>query len=219
MHPFHEVLSFIHQTVRPRVYVEIGVANGESLCLALPETKAIGIDPAPSPLAPEIAPNGLVHVMTSDEYFEHTGPIPDLDLAFIDGMHNFDFALRDFNNLESRAHKETVILIHDVLPMNEETSGRAQQGGHWTGDVWRLMLILRTFRPDLNIDIVDVPPSGLGIVSGLDPNSPILEDCYDNLVERFLAVPYSAWDPSVFHPVGSTHEEIDAILEKRFAHA
>src|SRR5258707_1284640 len=42
-----DLLSMIHTHLEPRTYVEVGVADGRSIALARPDTRAIGIDPEP----------------------------------------------------------------------------------------------------------------------------------------------------------------------------
>lgn len=99
---YFALLAQIHTHLRPRTYVEIGVFKGESLRLALSTTQAIGIDPEPRLMAPP-GPTQRVFAETSDRFFAthdlaaELGGLP-VDLAFIDGMHHFEFALRDFIN-------------------------------------------------------------------------------------------------------------------------
>ena len=50
-----------------------------------------------------------------------------LDLAFIDGMHHFEFALRDFINVEKYCSADSIILIHDVYPI-DATERRSRTG-------------------------------------------------------------------------------------------
>jgi tetratricopeptide (TPR) repeat protein len=44
---YFDVLSMIHSHLQPRTYLEIGVADGSSIALARPETRAIGVDHEP----------------------------------------------------------------------------------------------------------------------------------------------------------------------------
>ena len=196
--PYYDAMDLIHQHLVPRTYVEIGVSTGRTLALALPGTTCIGIDPSPR-LARPPGTGKRVVAQTSDEFFAsndlHTvlGGAP-LDLAFIDGMHLFEFALRDFINLERASHPETTVLIHDCLPESEEGASRERTTVLWSGDIWRLIVLLREWRPDLEVSVVDWAPTGLGVVRGIDPRSTVLADHYDEIVEQYLAMPYSALD-------------------------
>src|SRR5437762_7773387 len=98
----YEALDFIHVRLLPRTYVEIGVNTGTSLALALPGTRVVGIDPKPR-LRNPISRSTKVFPLTSDTFFELWDldePLGgrQVDLAFIDGMHLFEYALRDFAN-------------------------------------------------------------------------------------------------------------------------
>jgi len=132
---------------------------------------------------------------------------------YIVGSRVFDFAhaLRDFMHLEANAHDDTVILIHDVMPIDEATSVREEITGNWTGDVWRLAVILREVRPDLTFTMLDVAPSGLGVVRGLSSTSTVLSDRYDELVTEYMAREYSWLAPrynEVLRPVPTTSQSI-----------
>ncbi len=101
---------------------------------------------------------------TSDEFFSR----PDLenllgsriDLAFINEMYRVEFALRDFMNFEKHASKRLVILIDDVLPQDIIWTTDRQQGQPRTADVYRLIPILRKFRPDLVVQVFDIGQRG-----------------------------------------------------------
>jgi hypothetical protein len=190
--PYFDVLDSLHQHLVPRAYVEIGVASGRSLTLALPGTRAVGIDPAPNLQWPVCADLGGLFVMTSDEFFrtndlaEHLGGRP-MDLAFIDGSHEFSGALDDFIHLEAFAHADTTIVLHDCLPLDAPSSEPVRPPGVpiWSGDVWKLIEALRTWRPDLAVHVVDAAPTGLGLVRNLDPGSTVLSDNRDKIVADF----------------------------------
>jgi len=180
----HAFLRSLHELLKPARYLEIGVQFGHSLRQALPTTDVIGVDPEPLVSRPV---NGRICRMTSDEYFLHTttttNPHPPVDFAFIDGMHLVEFALRDFINCESVAAPSGVIVLDDVLPYLLDIAGREPLPGDWTGDVWKLWPILRKWRPELKVTLVDVDPTGLMVVQGLDPNNgpQLLRAYYDQI--------------------------------------
>lgn len=189
-----KLLERIHAHLRPRTYVEIGIFAGESFRLAQAPTVAIGVDPEPRLDAPP-SPRHRVFRATSDAFFashdlaQLLGGLP-VDLALIDGMHHFEFALRDFVNLERHCTRESTILVHDCFPLDPVTAARSRTTAFWSGDVWRLILALRRWRPELAIHTVTAPPSGLAVIRGLDPGSRTLTDNLARVCEEFLAVGY-----------------------------
>src|SRR5688500_8000921 len=162
------LLARIHAHLRPRTYVEIGVDTGQSLRLVPAPTQAIGIDPAPS-VRGEMPANVRIFTQTSDDFFAgHDvkalfGGLP-VDLAFIDGMHHFEFALRDFVNLERCAAPGSTILVHDCFPHDRLTAERERVTTFWSGDVWKLVVLLKKYRPDLAIHTIAAPPTGLCVI-------------------------------------------------------
>lgn len=191
-----------------RLYLEIGVQSGLHLSTISTE-HAIGVDPAFN-LSVNVAANKRVvelHQTTSDAYFAGSGHPSALgarlDLAFLDGFHTFEFLLRDFYNTEKIAARNALVVMHDCLPLNAEMADRDEirsyargEGtafpGHWTGDVWKVVPILRKHRPDLKIVCVDCPPTGLVCITGLDPTSTALEERYLAIVDEFRRLPNDA---------------------------
>lgn len=188
------ILERIHLHLKPRTYLEIGVAAGASIRLARPETQAIGVDPIPQ-IESEVGPNVRIFPQTSIDFFaQHDvraelGGLP-IDLAFIDGMHHFEFALRDFMNVEALCAPGSTILIHDGYPLDERTAARERVTAFWSGDVWRLVLILRKHRPDLAVHTIATKPTGLTLVRNLDPRSCYIREHLDALVQEYLAVDF-----------------------------
>ena len=140
--------------------------------------------------------------MKSDDLSEHEDLkryfVRGVDLAFLDGLHLFEALLRDFTNTERFCHDRSVILLHDCLPLNERMAEREMRivetedqstRLHWTGDVWKLLPILRKYRPDLRLLQLDCPPTGLVICTGLDPYSNVLTQNYKAIVEEFSHMP------------------------------
>jgi hypothetical protein len=188
------LLRRIHEHLRPATYVEIGVHEGASLALAAPGTRSVGIDPEPSVRRP-LPPNTTVLQQTSDAAFSGDvlsrllGGRP-IALAFIDGLHLFECALRDFIAVERRCTRSSTILVHDCYPRDEVTSARDRTTVFWSGDVWKLVLCLAELRPDLQVAVADVAPTGLAIVRRLDPASDVLCRHYDDLCARFVGLGY-----------------------------
>jgi hypothetical protein len=61
--------------------------------------------------------------------------------------------------------------------------------------------------------VVDVGPTGLGIIRGLDPNSTVLNHQYNEIVERYLAVPFkNPYGSDSIEPKGSDWETVKALL-------
>lgn len=190
----HEFLAALHQVVRPRTYLEIGVNDGKSLTLSRVPT--IAIDPF-FKVTQEILSDMHLARVTSDEFFARRDPLarlprPVLDLAFIDGMHLAEFALRDFMNIERFCTPGSVLVFDDMLSRNIDEAARDRHTGPWTGDVYKVMTALREHRPDLITLDVDTEGSGVGLILLPDPGSSVLGGKYDQLVAE-MVVP----DPQV----------------------
>ena len=186
-------LKELHKKVNPLLYLEIGVQKGRSLNLA--KCKAIGVDPHP-----KVTTHHQIYKETSDEFFNRNLYIAP-DLVFIDGLHIFEQALKDFINVERISHENTVVVIDDVAPAHPSQALRERKTQKWTGDVWKLYSVLLKYRPDLKITFHDVFPTGVIVVSGMDKTNHYLSDNYHSIVKEFinLNVPRSvinrkSWD-------------------------
>ena len=182
---YTHTLASLHLALKPANYFEIGTLHGQTLRLAT--CPAVAVDPT-FQLAADLAggrPNWRLFEQTSDAFFAENdlrallgGPV---GLAFLDGMHQFDFLLRDFINTEKACDGASVVLMHDGLPRDAAMTGAADGTGasrfpgYWTGDVWKLIPILRKWRPDLE-------------VTGLDPASRVLSENYEAIIAEWAAV-------------------------------
>ena len=184
-------------------YLEIGVHNGSSL--ALIDCPAIGVDPAFVFDRNPIGRKSVLHLyqMGSDQFFRDHDPRAifggPVDVAFLDGLHQFEYLLRDFMNTERVCDRSSLIMMDDCLPINLEMTERKHRpelrkdkplAGWWTGDVWKVVTILREYRPDLRILPIDVTPTGSMVVTNLDPASTVLQDAYLEIMDRFAAVQF-----------------------------
>jgi capsular polysaccharide biosynthesis protein len=193
------VLQRFHQAFKPQSYLEIGVADGATLELA--ECFSIGVDPRfaiDRPITKDKSACCLFQ-MTSDNFFQNANPSAifgrPVDMAFLDGMHLFEFLLRDFINVERHCKQNSIIFIHDCLPTDQYV-GRREVNDHalktrsrhqawWTGDVWKVLEILTKYRADLRVVIFNAFPTGLVAVTRLDPSSTLLADRYFDLVTEY----------------------------------
>ena len=191
MSTYYDLLERIHAVLRPRLYVEIGVHEGHSLGLVNAGTRIVGVDPEPKVAEPP--PDSTIVAQTSDDFFADPLALAEesIDLAFVDGLHWWDQTLRDVANLEHHASPNGTILIHDCNPIDEITSARERTTVVWSGDVWKTVVALRHYRPDLLVHTVDVEPTGLAIVSGLDPTNTILFDRYHEIIASIDQLSYA----------------------------
>lgn len=180
----HDILARLHRELDPAHYLEIGVRHGASLALA--RGPATGVDPAPA-LDQDLPPTTRVVPLTSDDFFAELPSEITFDLCFIDGMHLFEYSLRDFMNFERNAAPGAVAVIDDIFPNHPAQAERGRRTRAWTGDVWRLVEILQRYRPDLFLLPLDAAPAGLLLVAGLDPANRVLWDSYNPIVREARA--------------------------------
>jgi len=191
---YRDVLPLIHTTLAPEIYLEIGVYRGSSFQHARGADIAIGVDPNLDHFDDRHREWGHLFEMTSEDFFaaDHLEDLAGerrIDLAFIDGMHLFEYALRDFVRVEKRSHADSIVLIHDVVPAHAKAGARMRETGLWMGDVWKALVALARHRPDLDISVIDAGPSGLGVIKRLDPDSTLLYDAFRGIVESLIEQP------------------------------
>jgi hypothetical protein len=187
LHHF-DFLRVLHERLSPATYLQIGVRAGTSL--AFSRCRSIGVDPAYNVTAELDGDISLVRTI-SDEFFSRPEPLErfggrPVDLAVIDGLHLFEFALRDFINVERHATPSSVVVFDDAFPRTADEAARKRHTESWTGDVYKLLDILQQHRPDLTCLRVGTEPTGLLVVVGLDPTSTVLADAYDGIVREHV---------------------------------
>lgn len=181
----HRLLAEIHKHLQPEFYFEIGVQTGKSLALA--KCEAMGIDPMPI-LSFELPTAAKVITSSSDNFFKKQSDLllkKSVDLCFIDGMHLFEYALRDFINVEKYSQPHSLIVIDDIFPGHPDQAKRERRTRAWTGDVWKLKEALEKYRPDLFILAIDAYPTGLLLISALDANNTTLTDTYQSILGSY----------------------------------
>ena len=125
-------------------YLEIGVESGFTFQNVNIDNKK-GVDPDPK------CKDDRIIKKTSDDFFVDNKD--KYDIIFIDGMHQSDYVLRDFNNSVDCLNENGYIYLDDVLPLNEREQhkipikhvyekGILKYRESWTGDVWKFVYYL-----------------------------------------------------------------------------
>lgn len=204
---YQSILKRLHVELNPESYLEIGEIGGGALTVA--KAPSILVDPfvqSGAAVKNESSMIGrkklcLFFQMGSDDFFDNYDPKQllgrRLDFQFLDGIHHCEFLLRDFMNAERHASRDGVIALHDCLPVEIPMTDRTQngtppvaphRGGWWTGDVWRTLYVIKKHRPDLRVLCLDAAPTGLVLISNLNPQSTRLTTDYHAIVEEMLAL-------------------------------
>lgn len=175
---------------RLRNYLEIGVLNGHIL-FRLRSNCKVAVDPCfvfdglrkagKLMLNPSNVYNRYFE-KTSDDFFRDDAPSAFADkkvqLVLIDGMHEYAFALRDLENALRFGTDDVVAILHDCNPLTKTASlcskefDALETPGTWNGDVWKVILHIRSLRPDLTAFVLDAD-HGLGIVVKRPNSSPL----------------------------------------------
>jgi hypothetical protein len=167
-------------------YLEIGVSHCSSF-LPIQARAKWGVDPAyvlsrrlhlKLWLATRV---GWIDVrlfrMTSDHFFRTRGRLlkRGVDVALLDGLHSYAQTLQDVWNVLDHLKPGGLIVLHDCNPLTEEAATPAEsydafvrehrEGwiGDWNGDVWKVIVHLRSLRDDLETFVLDCD-HGVGIV-------------------------------------------------------
>lgn len=222
-------LSQLHERLNPQTYLEIGIRNGGSL--ALSSCRSVAIDPAFS-ITSQLNCDVALFRTSSDEYFarpdplEPTGGKP-FEFSFIDGLHLFEFALRDFINAERHFSANGMLIFDDMLPRSVDEAARVRHTTAWTGDVYPILAVFEQYRPDLSVVPVDTSPTGLLMITGLDPTSTVLADNYaqillehrhsdpqpvpDNVLDRLtVSSPEKVLQSDIFELLANTDPTVSA---------
>lgn len=155
-------INYLGNKLGARCYLEIGVNYGHTFRDVDIEYKT-GVDPK-FRFDFNVMQSDKTRLLelTSDQFFLITPRTCKSDIIFIDGLHVFEQALRDFTNSLVFSHDNTVWIIDDVIPndiyssirsYDETLKLRALVGNDdlsWHGDVYKVVHFIHDFFPSLN---------------------------------------------------------------------
>lgn len=127
----YEIIQNIINKKKFNSFLEIGSFNNDTFDKIKVPTK-IGVDPVKG---------GNVR-LKSDEFFKVNKSY--FDIIFIDGLHLYEQVRKDFFNSLNFLNPYGIILIHDCLPNKFRDQNRLRSHELWNGDVWKLIVELRT---------------------------------------------------------------------------
>lgn len=131
-----QLLNALIEKYNLKSYLEIGVQNPENNFDLVNAPVRVGVDP-------NVKDYGFILDMESDLFFDGMDRwtnITHFDLIFIDGLHHADQVKRDFENSLRCLSDNGFIVIHDVLPENEEGTIVPRQTKVWWGDVYKFAM-------------------------------------------------------------------------------
>lgn len=177
-----EIIQTLMQKKNLKNYLEIGVFNGH-IFFRIRSNFKLAVDPefrftnmrkwGKTLLNPYNLYNQYFS-KTSDAFFSEDAPRviknKKIDIALIDGMHEYDYALRDVENTLQYLSDDGVIIMHDCNPLTKQAASSFKEweerkfADTWNGDVWKVILHMQSLRNDVNAFTLDCD-QGLGIIT------------------------------------------------------
>lgn len=182
-----DIIQTLVNGIKAITYLEIGVERGDSF-FQIKAPRKIGVDIKFRIIRSCISGRKKIlkkylqnlksnifnryYQMSSDYFFRKHSKLfkkRKIDIAFIDGLHEYNQVIRDVNNCLNNLNNNGIIVLHDCNPKAEKvTRPRSEIMGEiterWMGDVWKAIVYFRSCRDDLNVFVLDAD-SGIGIIT------------------------------------------------------
>ncbi len=215
-----------------RSYLEIGLQRGRTFeQVRVP--RRVGVEPFPMFAAEKPPKCASIIVSTSDEFFNTLNATTTFDLVFLDGLHTYRQTYTDLINALAVC-PSGVVMIDDVVPTDPvsampdleesmaERARRGLEGTQWHGDVYKVMLAIHEFHPELRVRTMVGPDNAQALVwRDDDVAAPSAVDV--PLLNRFAETPFEAvfhdGPPAYFTPCSESQAIADAVaaVSHRFA--
>lgn len=150
-----DVINLLIKKYKYKSYLEIGVQDPTSNFDKINISHKVSVDPHPR--------GNVTFKGTSDDYFLSIDNEVKFDIIFIDGLHQSDQVIKDIENSLNHLSTGGTIVCHDCLPTSEIMQSYTDNGGEWTGDVWKAIKNIRIKYDNLIISTVDTD-YGCGII-------------------------------------------------------
>ena len=209
-------------------YLEIGVAQGLTLEQVRVAEKT-GVDPSPQFDESKLPKGVTFHRMESDLFFYSLPSNAIFDLVFLDGLHEWKQTYSDLINSLHHCHEDSVILVDDVVPDDELSAfpdwNKALEmkdaagifDGRWQGDVFKVLIAMAQFHPELDVfivgkcDGVDNPQAIVTMRPNTDPKS--IQKVEDSMFKDIDNLSYS----DVFYDQEYSHLFVTVTEQDGFA--
>lgn len=150
-----DIINTLIEKYAYKSYLEVGTQDPKSNFDLIKAEHKVSIDPFPR--------GEVSFIGTSDEYFNSIHKDVKFDIIFIDGLHHSEQVVKDITNSIKHLTLNGTIVCHDCLPYTEKMQLRDDNGGEWTGDVWKAIAKLRVECIDLSIFVVNTD-YGCGVI-------------------------------------------------------
>jgi hypothetical protein len=154
-----DIINNLIENFGYKTYLEIGVRDCRSNFNKINCDIKTGVDP--DPLNTPI--DHVISIQTSDDFFKSN--MLKYDIVFIDGLHEYQQALRDITNSLMFLKPGGSIVVHDCNPPTEWHQRDAIEydgGGAWNGTVWKAFVDKRSDR-HLSMYVIDCD-WGVGVI-------------------------------------------------------
>ncbi len=145
-----DLVNLVIEKKNYKSYLEIGCDKDLLFSKIKNIDKKIGVDPV----------SGGNFRGTSDKFFFQNKER--FDCIFIDGLHTYNQVKLDILNSVDVLNDDGTIFVHDCLPVNFYQQAVPRCKVLWTGDVWRSIVELRTFK-NLDVCVCEID-LGVGVI-------------------------------------------------------
>lgn len=160
------------------LYLEIGVRDGATF-RGVRCRRKIAVDPVRTEKMQLTWPGEGFFEETSDDFFSNS--VGDalagesIDVALVDGLHEFEQVIRDVMNCAHWMRPDGVIVLDDCNPSSAERGQPVPTGGPWNGDVWKAVALIRRTQPQWQCVTFDTD-QGIGLIWGFESGAAAISE-------------------------------------------